>query len=101
MAGRVKEAVEEQRMIAQICLQSDNTQEAIAALHQVIGLAPEDTRAYFQLASVLSSINEYGQAYRLYQRILRLEPDNQKARSLLEQAQKKAVETGQVKAERT
>jgi tetratricopeptide (TPR) repeat protein len=101
MAGNVKDAIEEQRAIAQICLQSNNTQEAIAALHQVIGLAPEDSRAYFQLASVLSSVNEHGQAYRLYQRILRLEPDNQKAKSLLEQAQKKAMEAGQLKLEPT
>ncbi len=99
LAGRVKDAIEEQRMIARICLQSDNTQEAIAALHQVIGLAPEDSRAYFQLASVLASVNEYGQSYRLYQRVLRLEPANQKARSLLEQAQKKAIEAGQLKLE--
>lgn len=101
MAGHVKDAVEEQWTIAQICLQSNNTQEAIAALHQVIGLAPEDTRAYFQLASVLSSVNEQGQAFRLYQRVLRLEPGNQKAKSLLEQAQKKAVEAGQLKLEPT
>lgn len=101
MAGHVEDAVAEQRMIAQLCLQSGNTQEAIAALHQVIGLAPEDTRAYFQLASVLASVNEFGQAYRLYQRILRLEPDNQKAKSLLEQAQKRAIEVGQLKLERT
>ncbi|HEX2910940.1 MAG TPA: tetratricopeptide repeat protein [Chloroflexia bacterium] len=97
MSGRVADAVEEQRTIAQICLQSNNTQEAIAALHQVIGLAPEDMRAYFQLANVLSSTNEHYQAYRLYQRVLRLDPKNEKARQLMEQAQRNAVEAGQMK----
>ncbi len=99
MSGRVAEAIEEQRTIAQICLQSNNTQEAIAALHQVIGLAPEDIRAYFQLATVLTNINEHSQAHRLYQRILRLDPGNEKAKILLEQAHKRAVEAGQIKLE--
>ncbi len=98
MSGRMKEAIEEQRTIAQICLQSNNTQEAVAALHQVIGLDPEDTRAYFQLATVLTNTNEHYQSYRLYQRILRLDPGNDKAKSLVEQAQKRAVEAGQMKS---
>src|SRR5205085_5994696 len=92
MLGRVADAIEEQRTIAQICMQANNTKEAIAALHQVIGLSPEDSRAYFQLASILSNTNEHYQAYRLYQRILRLEPNNDKARKLMEQANKKGLE---------
>jgi Tfp pilus assembly protein PilF len=98
MSGRIKEAIEEQRTIAQICLQSNNNQEAIAALHQVIGLAPEDTKAYFQLATVLSTVNEHHQAYRLYQRVIRMEPDNEKAKVMMEQTYKRAVEAGQIKA---
>lgn len=99
MAGRIQEAVEEQRTIAQICLQSNNNQDAIAALHQLIGLEPNDTRAYFQLAGVLSTTGEHQQAYRLYQRILRLDTSNEKAKTLMEQTYKKAVEAGQIKAE--
>ncbi len=96
MSGRVAEAIEEQRTIAQICLQANNTQGAIAAYHQVIGLAPEDPRAYFQLASVLTTTNEHYQSYRLYQRILRLEPNNEKAKDLMGQAQKLAIEAHQM-----
>lgn len=99
MSGRFADAVEEQRTIAQICLQQNNTEGAIAALHQVIGLARDDTRAYFQLATVLASTNEHFQSYRLYERILRLEPGNEKARNLMEQAQRRAVEAGQMKVE--
>ena len=94
MSGRITEAIEEQRTIAQICMQANNTQGAIAAFHQVIGLAPDDTRAYFQLASVLTTTNEHYQAFRLYQRILRLETSNEKARNLMEQARKRATEAG-------
>ena len=96
MSGRLTEAIEEQRTIAQICLQANNTQGAIAALHQVIGLAPEDIKAYFQLAGVLSSTNEHFQAYRLYQRVLRLDPGNEKAKPLQDQAYKRASEAGQL-----
>lgn len=95
MSGRYSEAVEEQRTIAQICLQSNNHQEAVAALHQVIGLVPEDIRAYFQLAGVLTSLNEHTQAFRLYQRVLRLDPANEKAKNLMEQSQRRATEAGQ------
>ncbi len=97
MSGRVKDATDEQRAIAQICLQSNQTQEAIAALHQVIMLAPEDTRAYFQLATVLTGVGEYGQAYKLYNRVLRLEPENEKALRLRTQVEQKGIEAGQIK----
>lgn len=97
MAGRVKDAANEQRAIAQICLQNKQMQEAIAALHQVIMLAPEDTRAYFQLADVLTSAGEFGQAYKLYNRVLRLEPGNEKAQRLMGQVKQKGIESGQIK----
>jgi tetratricopeptide (TPR) repeat protein len=96
LAQRFEDAANEQRAIAEICLRTNQTQEAIAALHQVIQLALDDTRAYYQLASVLSGIGEYGQAYKLYTRILRLEPDNEKAKALQAQARQKAVQAGQL-----
>jgi tetratricopeptide (TPR) repeat protein len=96
LAGRFKDAADEQRAIAEICMRTGQTQEAIAALHQVIQLALDDTRAYYQLASVLSSIGEYGQSYKLYSRILRLEPENDKAKALQAQARQKAIQAGQL-----
>ncbi len=96
MAGRIGDAVEEQRTIAQICLQTKGPKEAIGALHQVISLAPEDTRAYFALAQVLSDTGEYAQAYKLYGRVLKIAPDNSKAKNLQAQIKAKAVEVGQL-----
>jgi tetratricopeptide (TPR) repeat protein len=101
LAGRIKDAVEEQRTIAQICLQSRGPKEAIGALHQVISLAPDDTRAYFALAQVLSDTGEFGQAYRLYGRILKIAPDNVKAKNLQDQIKSKAVAAGQIPANAT
>ncbi len=97
---RLADAVEEQRTIAQICMQSGNTHEAIGALHQVIGLSPEDTRAYFQLAEVLRSVGEFGQAFKLYGRIVKLEPTNDKAKTLQSQVRQKAIEAGQLKEDK-
>ena len=96
MAGRMADAVEEQRTIAQICLQTKGPKEAIGALHQVISLAPEDTRAYFALAQVLSDTGEYAQAYKLYGRVLKIAPDNSKAINLQAQIKAKAVGVGQL-----
>lgn len=101
LAGRIKDAVEEQRTIAQICLQSRGPKEAIGALHQVISLAPDDTRAYFALAQVLSDTGEFGQAYRLYGRILKIAPDNVKAKNLQDQIKSKAMAAGQLSGNAT
>ncbi|NWJ48244.1 MAG: tetratricopeptide repeat protein [Chloroflexi bacterium] len=100
LAGRIKDAIEEQRTIAQICLQNGNPQEAIGALHQVIALTPDDTRAYFTLADVLKNVNRFGEAYRLYGQILKREPENERAKNLQEQAKQKALETGQLGPEK-
>jgi tetratricopeptide (TPR) repeat protein len=75
-AGRLAEAAEHQRAIVDISLQAGRKHEAIAALHQVIGLTPDDTSAYYQLGELLSSAGEYGQAERVYRRILAITPDD-------------------------
>jgi tetratricopeptide (TPR) repeat protein len=73
---RTAEAAEHQRAIVDISLREGRRHEAIAALHQVIGLTPDDTSAYYQLGDLLSSVGEYGQAERVYRRILALQPDD-------------------------
>jgi len=74
--GRLAEAAAHQRAIVDISLREDRRHEAIAALHQVIGLTPDDTSAYYQLADLLSAIGEYGQAEKVYKRILAISPDD-------------------------
>lgn len=73
---RTAEAAEHQRAIVDISLREGRRHEAIAALHQVIGLTPDDTSAYYQLGDLLSAVGEYGQAERVYRRILGLQPDD-------------------------
>jgi tetratricopeptide (TPR) repeat protein len=75
-SGKVKQAIEGERSLADVFIQEGRTEEAIAALHQLLALAPEDVPAHHLLAKQLTAIGEYGQAARLYGRLLRLEPNN-------------------------
>ncbi len=73
-AGRLADATREQKKIAEIYLQQKQSKNAIAALHELIALAPTDTESYYALAEVLAEQREFGQAARLYNRLRRLEP---------------------------
>ncbi len=75
-SNRVKEAVEGERSLADVFIEEGRTEEAIAALHQLLALAPEDVPGHHLLAKQLTAMGEYGQAARLYGRLLRLEPNN-------------------------
>lgn len=74
--GRLAEAAEHQRAIVDISMRADRKHEAVAALHQVIGLTPDDTSAYYQLGELLGSAGEYRQAERVFRRILTITPDD-------------------------
>jgi len=76
LAGRLADALEEQRNIARIALRRQDAETAVAALHQVLALDPQERWALRELADLLASRGEHGQALRLYRRLARLEPDN-------------------------
>ncbi|HEV2109018.1 MAG TPA: tetratricopeptide repeat protein, partial [Thermomicrobiales bacterium] len=73
-AGHVAEAVEQQRAIVDISLRANRKHDAIAALHQIIGLIPGDPDAYYRLGDLLAGLGEYGQAERVYRRLMDLTP---------------------------
>jgi tetratricopeptide (TPR) repeat protein len=68
----LRSAVVEQKQIVRIALKQRDNNGAIAALHQVIAIAPDDSEAYFQLGDVLMRVREYDQALRLFKRLARL-----------------------------
>ncbi|MER3436219.1 MAG: hypothetical protein C4346_00490 [Chloroflexota bacterium] len=72
--GRVEDAAVHQRAVVDLALKQYRVHEAIAALHQVIGLTPDDTSAYYQLGDLLSSIGEYAQAEKVYKRLVLINP---------------------------
>jgi thioredoxin-like negative regulator of GroEL len=74
--GRLSEAAEHQRVVVDIALRNNHRHEAIAALHQVIGLTPDDTTAYYQLADLLASMGEYRQAEKVYRRLVLMNADD-------------------------
>ena len=63
-----------QRAVVDISLRQERTHEAIAALHQVIGLTPDDMSASYQLGELLASIGEYLQAEKVYRRVVSMNP---------------------------
>lgn len=76
MHGAVDQATQQLREIVRIVLAQDDPDEAVAALHQIIGLAPNDASAYHRLGEVLTSLGEYTQAGRVYRRLATLTPDD-------------------------
>lgn len=73
-AGRHEEAARHQRAIAQLLWEAGQLPTAIAAFHQVLNLDPRDVESHHRLADALSSVGEYGEAERVYRRLLRLTP---------------------------
>jgi thioredoxin-like negative regulator of GroEL len=74
--GRLSEAAEHQRAVVDLALKYGRKHEAVAALHQVIGLTPDDVTAYYQLGETLSSMGEYQQAEKVYRRITLMSPED-------------------------
>jgi len=72
--GSIDSAAEHLREVVRIALTADDRDEAVAALHQIIALAPQDPGAYHKLGEVLTSLGEYTQAERVYRRLASFTP---------------------------
>lgn len=75
-SGRRADAVEQQRIIARALGEASDLTGAIAAFHQVLVLDPGDVESHHGLADALSAAGEYGEAERVYRRLVRLAPDD-------------------------
>jgi tetratricopeptide (TPR) repeat protein len=76
MNGAVDKATPHLREIVRLAIDRDDPDEAVAALHQIIGLAPNDAAAYHRLGEVLTSLGEYAQAERVYRRLATIVPED-------------------------
>jgi len=90
LAGRLADALEEQRNIARIALRHKDTETTVAALHQVLALSASDRWALRQLGDLLAKIGEHGQSARLYRRLAKLEPDDAEVAKLLAEEERLA-----------
>lgn len=91
LSGRRDAAIAEQRRIARICNDQKNFTEAIGCFHQIIALDPADTDAYESLGDLLMRQKEYDQAVRLYKRLQRLKPNDERVEALQSAAERMLV----------
>lgn len=73
LASRKEDAIREKKQIARIFAQQRDYDNAIAELHQIIGLDQRDLDAYYMLGDMLMRRQEYAQAIQLYNRMLKIE----------------------------
>ncbi len=73
LTSRKSDAISEKKQIARIFAQQREYDNAIAELHQIIGLDQSDIESYYMLGDMLMRREEYGQAVQLYTRMLKME----------------------------
>lgn len=71
LSARTSEAIQEKKHIVRIYAKNRDFDNAIAELHQIIGLNQNDTEALYMLGDMLMRRTEYAQAVQLYKRMLR------------------------------
>ena len=74
--GAVDRATEHLREVVRIALAEQDPDEGVAALHQIIGLDPNDFESYHKLGEVLTTMGEYKQAERVYRRLADIAPND-------------------------
>jgi tetratricopeptide (TPR) repeat protein len=73
LSFRTADAIAEKKQIVRILAQQRDYDNAIAELHQIIGLNQKDIDAYFLLGDMLMRRAEYSQAVGIYNRMLKME----------------------------
>jgi tetratricopeptide (TPR) repeat protein len=84
---RMREATEQQTVIARYYFASRQTKEAVAALQQLIGMDAHNYEAYDLLGQTYYSVGEYEQAARVYRNLAKVDPNSQMARARLAELQ--------------
>lgn len=87
LTSRKGEAIKEKKQIARIFAQQRDFENAIAELHQIIGLDQGDLEAYYMLGDMLMRREEFTQALQLYNRMLKMEGiDTERVEALISAA---------------
>ncbi len=74
--GRTALAARTLRALTEFFIEKGNIQQAVASLTQLISLRPGDSWAYITLAELLISQGGKGQAAKVYERYLQLQPND-------------------------
>jgi tetratricopeptide (TPR) repeat protein len=79
--GKTDQALRLLREIVNIAVVNEDPDQAIAALHQMLALAPNEPSTFHRLGELLASIGGYSQAERVYRRLATLVPDDPAVRA--------------------
>jgi Flp pilus assembly protein TadD len=79
--GKTDQVIRLLREIVNIALVNEDPDQAIAALHQMPALAPNEPLTFHRLGELLASIGEFSQAERVYRRLATLLPDDPAVRA--------------------
>jgi tetratricopeptide (TPR) repeat protein len=91
LVARTSEAIAEKKQIAQMLAQRQDYDNAIAELHQIIGLDTSDVDAHYMLGDVLMRRGEYTQALNLYNRMAKMSDiETDRVEALIAAAQRMA-----------
>jgi cytochrome c-type biogenesis protein CcmH/NrfG len=75
-AGRREEATLHQSVIARHYYASEQHNQAVAALQQLIAMDKTNFEAYDLLGQTYAKVGEYGQALRVYKNLAKADPNN-------------------------
>lgn len=73
LAFRTSEAIAEKKQIVRLFTEKQDYDNAIAELHQIIGLNQQDLESYYILGDLLMRRGEYAQSVQLYKRMLKMD----------------------------
>jgi tetratricopeptide (TPR) repeat protein len=86
-AGRREEATQHQAVIARHYYASDQADQAVAALQQLIAVDKTNFEAYDLLGQTYAKVGEYEQALRVYKNLAKVDPNNTIAYERMQQLQ--------------
>ena len=86
-AGRNKEAVHYQEIIARHYFETRQVKESVAALQQLIALDRTNLEAYDMLGQTYQAVGEYEQANRVYKNLAKIDPQGTIAKERLAELQ--------------
>jgi tetratricopeptide (TPR) repeat protein len=92
-AGRNKEAVHYQEIIAHHYFETRQVKESVAALQQLIALDRSNLEAYDMLGQTYQSVGEYEQANRVYKNMAKVDPHGTIAKERLADLQELRAKT--------
>jgi tetratricopeptide (TPR) repeat protein len=86
-AGRREEATQHQAVIARHYYASDQADQAVAALQQLIAVDKTNFEAYDLLGQTYAKVGEYEQALRVYKNLAKVDPNNATAYERMQRLQ--------------